>query len=135
MLKTTRFFAVLSVLLSALPAHACANEVPTISIESSLIVPLFVGASVLSLAFLGYMHLQPSTRLNINRTMGPPIAIFIGLYTIGALVSEVGRRVQQLQPTIAKTVTSHPMVRPATTVVRPVSTPMVHPVTTPMLVH
>lgn len=120
LMRKTQLLALMPLLASALPAHACVSDVPTFSVQdmSSL---LFGAASIGALMLLGYMHLPKTAKTRIKQGMAVTIMVMGAVLLLGAASVYVPPFVSEL-------------IRPPATNVAPALTPTVKPATTPFMV-
>lgn len=119
-MRKTHLLALLPLLASALPAHACVSDVPTFSVQD-MSTFLFGAASIGALMLLGYMQLPKTAKTKIKHGLAVTIMALTAVLVLG-----VGAVYGP--PMVAA------MMRPVVNSVAPVRTPAVSPVTSPFMV-
>ncbi len=120
LMRKSHLLALMPLLASALPAHACVSDVPTFSVQD-MSTFLFGATSVGALMLLGYMHLPKTAKTKIKQGMAVTIMVMTAVLALG-VASVYG------PPMFSA------MMRPTVNTVAPVRTPVVAPTTSPLLI-
>ncbi|MBS1953591.1 MAG: hypothetical protein JST89_05385 [Cyanobacteria bacterium SZAS-4] len=119
-MRKTNLLALMPLLASALPAHACVSDVPTFSVQD-MSTFLFGATSVGALVLLGYMQLPKTTKTKIKHGLSVTIMALSAMLALG-VAAVYG------PPMLSA------MMRPAVNAVAPARTPAVAPTTSPFMV-